>query len=254
MTIASVIIQSAYREGNLIAAGTSPTTAEVTEALARLNAYIKGVFGFELGENLADWMVPGTQRVAGVAANYPQLPRGNDLNANTYPYPPANVRIVWGCVTGTVYFPGKPDDGARMAVVQGSGAGDSGAIGQTLTLNGNGRTIEGLNTKTFTSAAPVFTPREWMYRADLGDWVAIVPLASGDEVPFPVDFEDFWTTALALRLAPRYGKVANPLTVATFKNMLAKFKARYRQKVVTTYGSDDFPNTNQSYRSGFLWA
>src|SRR5579864_8645241 len=139
MTLASAIIQSAYREGNLIPVGTSPTTAESTEALERLNRYVQGVYGDMLGENMMDWDAPAPQRTAPVASNYPQAPYptdtlfgfGNPLsadpNGNIWPFPPANSRIVFGGVTPTVYFPEAPLDGARMAIVQGSGAGDSGA-------------------------------------------------------------------------------------------------------------------------------
>jgi hypothetical protein len=138
MTTATTLIQAAYREGNLIPVGKSPTPTEQSEALDGLNRLVNGIFGFEMGENLADWLFPAPQRTAPVAANYPQLPAPayQGVLQNTYmtPYPPNNVRVVWGGVTGTLWFPEKPEPGSRMAVVQGSGAGDSGAPGQIITL------------------------------------------------------------------------------------------------------------------------
>lgn len=259
MTTATLLIQAAYREGNLVPVGMQPTTAEQTEALAALNRFINGIFGFEMGENLADWLFPQPQRTAPVAANYPQLPYPNysGVLANTYlsPYPPKNSRLIWGAVTGTVYFPEAPEPGSRMAFIQASGAGDSGAVGQILTLNGNGRTIEAANTVTITSlAAPGAPPRQWLYRDDLGDWVKCQDLATiNDDCPFPKEFDDFFICALAKRLGPRYGKITAAETVETARVTLARLKARYRQSAPTVYGSENFPNGAQSFRSGQWW-
>jgi hypothetical protein len=254
MTLVSTVLQAAFREGNLIAASATPTTAELAEALDRFNNLVIGVYGYEMGENLVDWLAPYPQRTAPVAANYPQMPYPLDLNlstsSNVWPYPPKNRRIVWGGVTGTVYFPESPMDGSRMAVVQGSGAGDGGTPGAVLTLNGNGRTIEGANTKTLTN--PI-TATSWLYRADSADWVKVTTLASSDSLPFPAEFDDFFICALSKRLAPRFGKVTATETVETAKVTLGRLKARYRQAGITTYGSENIPNSNQSYSNGACW-
>ena len=267
MTLASAIIQSAFREGNILPVGKSPTTDEQTEALERLNRYVKGVFGYEMGENFADWMVPAPQRTAPLAANYPQmplpqdtlgsimpLPYGNDPTSVIYRYPPANSRIVWGLRDETAFFPELPSDGARMSFACGSGAGDSGATGQVLTLDGNGRTIEGQDQLLITATTPTLpAPREWLYRADLAGWVAVTDMALTDQLPFPPDFDDLWIAALAIRLAPRYEKQVHPATVDCFKNMMTKLKARYRQAGTTQYNSGDMPRSLQSYISGRWW-
>lgn len=255
MTIASALIQAAYREGNLVSVGASPAASEQTEALAGLNRLINGIFGFEMGENLSDWLFPVPQRTAPVAANYPQAPILSPISpplANTYvsPFPPCNSRVVWGGVTGTLYFPEKPEPGARMAVVQGSGAGDGGAPGQTLTLNGNGRTIQAANTQALVN--PI-TAKQWLYRDDLGDWTLCADLNIGDDCPFPKEFDDFFICALAKRLAPRYGKITAAETIETARVTLARLKARYRQSAPTVYNSQDFPRTSQSYLTGSWW-
>lgn len=264
MTTALSIITSAYREGNLIAVGVTPTTAEQAEALGVLNRFIAGVFGEEMGENLADWPVPLPQRTAPIAANYPQLPYPMGLDgdllgvpmptslSNDFAFtPPKNSRIVFGGVTTRVYFPEEPDDGSRMAVVQGSGAGDSGVPGSTLTLDGNGRTIEAANTKVLTD--PV-APRQWLYRADLGDWVLVADMATtGDSLAFPSDIDDLWICMLAIRLAPRYNKQTANGTQMHAAKMLKKLKAKYRQAGTTVYKSGDIPNTFQSYASNRWW-
>lgn len=260
MTTALSLITSAYRGMNVIPLGSTPSANQIAEALERLNRYVQGVYGHELGENLVDWLAPAPQRTAPAAANYPQAPYpldagggvfGNpyasDLSSDISPMPPKNSRIVFGGVTYTVYFPETPEPGSRMAVVQGSGAGDSGVPGAVLTLDGNGRTIEGSNTKTYTDP---LTARQWIYREDLADWVAVVDMAQGDQCPFPSDIDDLWITALQIRLAPNYGKTTSPEVKDTFDRMLKKVKARYRQSAVTTYGSAEFPRTMQSYLSG----
>ena len=264
MTTATQVIQAAYREGNIIPVGQQPTAAEQTEALDRLNAYILGVYGQELGENLSDWPFPAPQRTAPVAANYPQAPYPQDLDSLVltspfagdpstlvYPYPPKNSRIVFGNVAGTLFFHEAPDDGSRMAIVQGSGAGDSGTPGATIILDGNGRTIEGANTQSYSQ--PV-AGRQWLYRADLGDWTAVLTLALTDNIPFPPEFDDLWICLLNIRLAPRYHKEVSSETKLIATQMLKTLKTRYRQQAVTTYGSSDFPRALESYISGrWFW-
>lgn len=244
MTLASAIIQSAYREGNLLPAGTTGTTAQNAEALDRLNRFVRSLYGNDMGENLADWLAPSPQRTAPVAANYPQFPLACDLPSSVTPYPPKNSRIVYGATqSSTAYFPEAPDDGSRMGAICAAGAVDA----TTLTLDGNGRTIEGAATLVLT--AP-FTPKRWLYRADLGDWTLIADLAESDEMPFSDDMDDLFITGLAIRLAPGYDKQVGAETVSTFKTMLAKFRARYRQAGTTVFGSQDFPRSLQSYAAG----
>lgn len=259
-TAISELVTQAYREGNLIGVGASPTAAEQTEGLARFNTTMRSLWGYELGAKLLDWLVPAPQRVGTEAANFPQLPYPTDLVSAwpsafaqdplyyVYQYPPQNSRIVFGSNQNQVaYFPEQPDDGARMGIVQGSAALDGGYGTATITLNGNSRTIEGEDTLELT--APV-TAQEWMYRADLADWVSITDLTLTDDCPFPEEFDDLWITLLSARLAPRYGKTIAPSTMQTIATGMQRLKARYRQSGVTVFGSQDFPRTLQGYISG----
>lgn len=244
MTVASVIIQSAFREGNIIPAGKEATTAEKAEALSRLNRFIRGLYGNEMGENLADWLVPAPQRTAPVAANYPQLPLAADPTSAVYPYPPKNSRIVFAASENSrVYFPEAPDDGTRMGIAVGGTAPDA----VTVTLDGNGRTIEAATEVQLTTP---FTHRRWLYRSDLADWRLIADLAATDELPFSEDMDDLFITGLAIRLAPGFDKTVPPETIATFKTMRASFRARYRQAAPTIFGAQDFPRGLQSFSSG----
>lgn len=262
MTTATLLIQAAYREGNLIAVAANPTTAEQNEALPALVRLINGIFGFEMGENLREWLFPVPQRTAPVAANWPQLPAASYLNAPycsaaLSPYPPKNSRVVWGGVTGTLYFPEKPEPGTQMAVVQGSGAGDGGAPGAILTLNGNGRQIQDPADQAYKNTVTLTNPAastNWFYRDDLGKWKLIADLtALSDDNLFPKAFDDFFICALSKRLAPRYGKITAAETIATATLTLKRLKARYRQSAVTVYGSQDFPGTSQSFYDGSWW-
>lgn len=264
------IISDAYREANIVALGNSPTTNQQAEALARLNRYVKGVYGFELGEPLIDWMIPQPQRTAPVAANYPQAPYPLSTDASilpfplateadpyVYPYPPSNSRIVWGGSTITVWLPEQPENGARIQLVQGSGAGDNGQDGNVLTIDANGRWIGAPGTATaqftFSKESPI-APQSWIYISDTAAWTLIADLALTDSMPFPSQFDDLWTTALMIRLAPRYNKTTAAETKLIFEQMLMKIKQAYRQTAPTVYGSFDFPRSLQSYISGqWFW-
>lgn len=260
MTTAAVIIQAAFREGNLIPIGKQPNTDQAAEALDKLNRLVRGILGYKMGENLRDWLVPLNQRVATSPTTYPQGPLAGGYGdpmqscATLVSLPPNNRRIVFGGTTQTVYFPSNPNPGAQMAVVQGSGAADTSPVGDVLTLNGNGRTIEGVTTKTFTFASPVpATPKRWFYRDDLADWVLVADLVSADELPYPKEFDDFFVCALAKRLAPSFGKIIAKETIQTALDTECAFLARYRQPTDTVYGSDQFPRSYQSYINGNWW-
>lgn len=268
-TLVSQIISDAYREANITALGTSPTTNQNNEALTRLNSIVFGALGFEIGELEYDWLAPAPQRTAQVAANYPQAPYpmgadptilsfpiASDFDPQVYPYPPKNSRIVWGGNTLKVYFPENPDNGSRMSVVQGSGAGDDGQTGNILTLDGNGKYIgaPGTTQATFTFNAGVPIPSTyWLYISDYGFWRGIATLALTDTLPFPTRFDDYWVTTLMFRLAPRYNKKVSDETVAWMKLMEQKMKQAFRQSQVTVYGSFDFPRSLQSYISGYWY-
>jgi hypothetical protein len=71
-------------------------------------------------------------------------------------------------------------------------------------------------------------------------------------MPLPVAFDDFFVCALALRLAPRYGKTVSPGTVQAAQNTLKRLKAHYAQTAVTVYKGEDIPRGLESYLSG-IW-
>lgn len=270
MTLATGMIQSAFREGNLIPVGKQPTTDQQTEALDKLNRLVRGILGYKMGENLSDWLVPQPQRTSPVSADYPQFPSYPlYMSSTVFQNPPNNRRIVYGGTAQTVYFPQKPNPGSQMAVAQATGAGDTGHTGDILTLNGNGYYIQdpadGLLKTAVTivfnsgSGSSPFAPVRWFYRDDLAQWILVADLTTGtgtiytDSMPYPKEFDDFFVCALAKRLAPSYNKIIARETVETALQTESAFLARYRQPTDTVYGSENFPRSYQSYISGQWW-
>lgn len=238
MTAASEIITQAFREANVIPIGRSPSEAEQAEALPRLNNFISWLFGTKLGEFKMDWPVP-PNRQAPVAAQYPLWPEDTKLPDDVWPYPPNNARLLVSISSATtVYLPYRPNPGAQFAVV------DVGASAE-LTINANGRRIEGLAALTLTPAD--VSPRRWFYREDLGSWQRLTNLALTDESPLPAEFDDLLVTALAIRLAPRFGQEVLSSTAQVYADSLRKVNQRYHQKMPVGGNYDPTMQTRQSY-------
>lgn len=205
--LASEAIDRAYREINRTAVGQSPTTAQQTEALALLNSVLLAAVGFEAGEELSDITIGGQYDQATLAGTYI----------------PVNARLVVN-LTGarTFYLHPRPHDGQRVAIA------DAGANLATynLTLNGNGRSIEGGTTAVLAANS---LARQWLYRADLGDWKRITSLEAADTVPFPTEFDDYFVILLAMRISPRHGRELATSSAMWFEAVKAQFEARYRR-------------------------
>lgn len=216
MTTASEIITAAYRESNLVAISGSPTTAETTEALARLNSLIPGVLGSEVGEELSDLTIGGEF----------------DQSAFVSDHIPANVRLQLNLTAArTLYLDQRPYDGQRVAVTDAGYTLDT----YNLTLNGHGRRIEATATVVLSTEG---LSRQWMYRADTGNWVRLTGLLAADEMPFPVEFDDYFIIELALRLNPRHSVEIAPASMMRHQNQASQIQARYRKpRRVQDWGS-----------------
>ena len=207
MALASDIIQRAYREGNIIPLNATPNADQVSEALPLLNEQFLAALGFEAGEELSDLNIGGQF----------------DQSAWCSTYVPANARLILN-LGGALSFNLEPwpYEGQRLAIAD---AGDNLAT-YNLTLNGNGRLIEGSSSLVLSTSGDT---RQWLYRADTANWVKMTALASGDAMPFPQEFDSFFTTRLAMRLNPRYGQTLSPATVAELSKIEGKLRARYRK-------------------------
>jgi hypothetical protein len=192
MTLVSSIIRDAYRETNLIPLAREVTVDQEIEALRLLNQVIAGLYGSIVGERLTDWPLG---RYALDHDRYDHwfnihwFREGELLNRRM---------IATNEEARTVHLAQRPQDGSRMAFVDPY----SRASQAPVTIDGNGRPIEGADSIVMDVDGE---SREWMYRADLGQWVRLTNLQPSDLLPFPERFDQFFSISLAMRLNPRNG-------------------------------------------------
>lgn len=251
MTTVSTLISAAFREGNIIPVGKSPTTAEAAEGLTLYNALLLSTIGFMAGNVLKDWQTPSSQRTGAITRDFPLAPGAVAQPAQDYEaYLPPNRRLVWDGSEQTVYLPEAPGDGALFGLARGSGA-SVGTTG-TLTIDGNGRRIDGSDTATYATVGDITTSLLWLYRADLGNWLPVEAQASDDDCLFPQEFDDLWVCGVSSRLSPRYGKDVNAATLGRMMQIESRFKARYAQTAPAPAGGSELVPGLQSYGSGWM--
>ena len=205
MSFVSDVITRAYRESNIVPIGATPTDNEFTEALPLLNSVILSALGNEAGDKLQDLNIGGN------------LDQSSSVSTSV----PPNVRLVLNMASADeLLLDPLPSDGERLGV---SDAGQ-GLATYNLTLNGNGRLIEGASSLTLSTAG---LNRQWMYRADLGEWVVMSSLLVGDVMPFPQEFDDYFITMLAVRLNPRNSVATAPETAEVLKRYRSRLRSRY---------------------------
>lgn len=252
MTLISSVILDAYRESNLIPLGQSPNTNQVTEGLRLLNQLFSAVLGDEAGEALQDWPL----------GNFGREEPDTWLTDQQRERPSINRRLIaLNEEAFTVYLTPTPQDGSRMSILDPYGR----LAAFPVTLDGNGRTIEGFPTLILNVNG---LASEWFYRADLGDWVRITNKADTDEMPYPSDFDTFFTILLAIRLNPRYGRELSELSATIYKAERQKFMSRYLQSQpletddslswpflsTQSYDRDRVYSSNSAFnRGGFYW-
>lgn len=217
MTLVLSIITDAFRESNILALGKEPTANQSAEALRLYNALIAAIYGGDAGENLIDWPL----------GNHERDPNGCDYQMpftdHRLHHPPINMRLIAvNTEAATIWLTPRPQDGARMGVADPF----SRLATVPLTLDGNGRPIEGAASLVLNTDG-VF--REWFYRADLAAWVRLTDLAADDENPFPANFDTLFMIKLAMRLNPRYGRALDDQSIAMLKSGQRQFIARYLQ-------------------------
>lgn len=223
---ASELVKQAYREGNIVpldpVTGLAvTTTGQEIEGLVLLNRYLKSLFGLELGEFPTDWPVPPST-TSPVASRAPLAPKRRDLPSNVWPYPPPNARLVLNLTSNQeIFLQQDPDDGAHITIAT------TGSGGHALTLNGNGRLIEG--SATLTAPQADLDGRQLLYRADLATWVRLTDLTADDESPLPELYDDILAIGTFIRIAPRYGRAISAETAATYKRLMKRLRAQYRQ-------------------------
>lgn len=225
MSTVSEIVTQAFREGNFIAVGETPTAEELIEAVPRLRNLVDSLLGLEIGEAYSDWHVPSDVTVAAPLRS--ALSNGSTVVGATgvsWQYPPSNVRMLVNTTEArSIYLPSNPSDGARLHLLN---MGSSGAL--IVTLNGNGRLIE--NAVSLAGTLTTLHGRKWFYRADLGDWVRYIGVVdTNSAMPFPAEFDDLFVCGLAMRLSARFQTAVDDVTVSRYTDILRRFKKRYRQ-------------------------
>lgn len=222
MTTAYQIIVDAYRQSNLIGLGVEPTKSQEDEALRYLNRIVSSVYGNEVGDPLEAVLIGhnNIDRPSG----YPWW----DPSSDGYWYLPIDARVMANLSeTGKKIFLNPfPRDGSRFSVVDASKNFST----YPLEIVGNGNMIDG----AFSVSLDVdgFSG-DWMYREDLATWVKSHPLTIFDEMPFPVEFDDFFILLLAFRLNPAYQRTLDPQSVTVLNRAKTQIRARYRQDIMT---------------------
>lgn len=206
MTLVSQIITDAYHENNLIPEISVPNANQVTKGLNRLNRILLSTVGNEAGDGLTEYNVDG---------------EFSDQSL-TNPWLPDNARMMLNLTSAKSYdLDPYPQEGQRFAVVDVLGN----LATYNVTLNGNGRLIEGA-TSLVLNTDDLYA--QWLYRSDIGNWVRITTLADDDEMPFPVEFDDYFITLLAVRLNPTYGQMLPAETQQMLTRSRSQLRSRYR--------------------------
>ena len=248
----SAIIELAYQEGGIKAIGVEPTAAEYQYALVRLNSFLRGLFGTKISTNFNDWIInPASTIKAPIQSNNVSLGTmdsyddvyqlGNDFNvvSNRNFLVPLDSRIMCAIKEDTtVYLGNSPYDGARLAYAP---------MGQeaTLYINGNGRLIEGVQ-EVYISNLGDTSPRQWFYRADLGEWIGIKDLTLTDDSILPPEFDDLLVCALAIRLTAVNGTDPRAGTTTPYNEYMTLLLSRYHSRQQTPAGGQDVRNTLQT--------
>lgn len=210
------IIQSAFRESNVIRLGATPTADMQTEAMSRLNNIISAVYGDDVGENFQDWMVGYEGQV------HPDY----SWTSLQWSYPIINSRVLLNHnEPQTLYFPLRPYDGSRIQVIDVQGV----LATYNVTLDGNGRKIENGPTLLLSSNGLNST---WIFNAETANWEFSFAgaLAIDDDMPFPTEFDDYFIIKLAGRLNPRYGRSLSEESVGRLAEMQDMLESKYRQR------------------------
>lgn len=237
----SEVVRLGFRRGNVIPLGATPTAGEQSEAVLLLNNFYRTLLGTEIGEHFIDWPVPNTQPPP---INLPVLT--DSVSASTwYLYPVQNVRMLTKLTAATtIYFPSDPDDGARMSIV------DIGSSAVQITLNGNGRLIEG--NATLVEETPTLLSRvSWFYRGDKASWERVATIALADtEMPIDDSLDELWINYLAMIAAPGNSQESAAEVVAAYQSALARAKARYRQTQAIAVNDPRVSQSTQAFGGG----
>lgn len=215
MTTVASIITDAYRASNLIPLGATPNDLQIAEALSKLNQIVLSSVGNEIGEELKELSYGGE----------------HSQSFLTTKYIPTNYRVILDLTAPvTLKLHPRPYEGQRIAISDVGGNLST----NTLTIDGNGRNIEGAATLVLSTDG---LAQQWLYRSDTSNWVKITSLIETDAIPFPAEFDEYFILTLALKINPMYGQEMASEIVASLRRTRSQLRARYRhiRKVYPDY-------------------
>jgi len=227
MALVSDVIRFAYREANFNTVSGVPTALEYAEGLSLLQPIVNSLPGMVTGIRMKPWFIPAPQKVSPIAADYPAMSSSALAPQNIF-NPPSNRRLMMRNTEDVeVFFQYQPQPGAVMEYV------DTGHEG-IVTLNGNASFfgLVGSNESVVIdpdSGGGRNLPRRWHFRADFGGWQELTTLALTSTIPYPVEFDDYFITALAIRLSPRFGSEPRQVTILRFQTMEAYIRDQWLQ-------------------------
>ncbi len=209
------IITDAYRESGIIQKGSLPDADQMQEGLDKLLMIIENVFGQEVGSLYQDINYGDD----GIVNSYSVDSNREVFIDNSYARPSYRL-LINSTSPKTIYLDPSPYDGARFAVID---------VGQNfttapITIDADTRRIEDNKQVVLNTDGAVV---EWMYRADLAQWVRVSPLTLDSETPFPSKFDDYFIIKLATRLYPRYLVATAQETLMHYNELKRKFKSQY---------------------------
>lgn len=209
------ICRRAFRETILLSETEFPTPTQANEILKLYNELLASLYGTTVGERLQDWPLGNFGR------DDPQVMNLPDPFVLARPW--LNSRLIALNIGAfTSYLDPNPQDGARYGILDPYGRLEANPV----TVDGNGRPIEANPTFVANTAN---LSREWMYRADLGQWVKLSLLLATDTHPFPATFDEMFRIMLAMRVSPRFGATIDATTQSIVQGSYRDFKARYIQ-------------------------
>lgn len=230
MTLISSIITSAYRESNMLPLSKAPSANQVTEALNLFRTLYTSSFGSAIGYRLADWSVQSAAAIVD-PSSFPA-----DLTAGFTVFPNSRLLCKLAAATTLLLNPYPQDGEIFSAIDVGANFGAN-----NLTLDANGRLIEGVSTKVLSVNG---ARGRWFYNASIGGWSAVLDsttfLATAD-IGLPSDFDDYWIVMLAMRLSPRYGRALTDETKQRLTMMHDEIEARYSQTSIRDPNSTAVP-------------
>jgi len=253
MTLVSTIITLGYRESNFVGQASELTAEEQTEGLALLQSLVDSFFPAILDLKPTPWWIPEPHNTADSFVRHPsQAPRSNNFLAKNDNYPPEGSRVMLRNTSAmTINMQAQPQDGAWMQFVDCGFTAD-------VTISGNGNFIGDDTTGVATSVVLGSTigantrvpTRSYLYRADVATWLRLEDLVYAGEFPFPSMWDDYWITALAMRLSPRFGNEPRQITFARYKDMVTSMRGWYRQSKEVIVGDVGHASQNYNNRLG----